>query len=79
MWQALHEIVEYSKTEETAENVEERRRVMKLLNEPLVAFMKRKSGLCVEYAIYERGNHEYPRPRVYNHRLEPTFPGRIQG
>jgi len=32
MWQVLQEIVEYSMTEETAENVEERRRVMELLN-----------------------------------------------
>lgn len=32
MWQALQEIVEYSKSEEAAENAEERRRVMELLN-----------------------------------------------
>ena len=32
MWQALQEIVEYSKSEEAAKNAEERRRVMELLN-----------------------------------------------
>jgi len=32
MWQALQEIVEYSKTEEAAKNAEERRQVMELLN-----------------------------------------------
>ncbi len=32
MWQALHEIVEYSKTEEAAKNADERRQVMELLN-----------------------------------------------
>lgn len=32
MWQALQEIVEYSKTEEAAKNAEERQRVMELLN-----------------------------------------------
>lgn len=32
MWQALQEIVEYSKSEDAARNAEERRRVMELLN-----------------------------------------------
>jgi hypothetical protein len=32
MWQALQEIVEYSKSEEAAKKAEERRRVMELLN-----------------------------------------------
>ena len=32
MWQALQEIVEYSKSEEAAKNAEERRQVMELLN-----------------------------------------------
>jgi hypothetical protein len=32
IWQALQEIVEYSKTEEAAKNAAERRRVMELLN-----------------------------------------------
>jgi hypothetical protein len=32
MWQALQEVVEYSKSEEAAKNAEERLRVMKLLN-----------------------------------------------
>jgi len=32
MWQALQEIVEYSKSEEAAKNAEERRKVMELLN-----------------------------------------------
>ena len=32
MWQALQEIVEYSKSEDAAKNAEERRRVMELLN-----------------------------------------------
>jgi hypothetical protein len=32
IWQALQEIVEYSKTEEAAKNAAERRRVMDLLN-----------------------------------------------
>jgi len=32
MWQALQEIVEYSKSEEAAKHAEERRRVMELLN-----------------------------------------------
>jgi hypothetical protein len=32
MWQALQEVVEYSKSEEAAKNAEERRRVMELLN-----------------------------------------------
>jgi len=32
MWQALQEIVEYSKSEEAARNAEERRQVMDLLN-----------------------------------------------
>jgi hypothetical protein len=32
MWQALQEIVEYSKSEEAARNAEERRHVMELLN-----------------------------------------------
>jgi len=32
MWQALQEIVEYSKSEEAAKNAEKRRQVMELLN-----------------------------------------------
>ena len=32
MWQALQEIVEYSKSEEAAKKAEERRKVMELLN-----------------------------------------------
>ena len=32
MWQALQEVVDYSKSEEAAKNAEERRRVMELLN-----------------------------------------------
>jgi hypothetical protein len=32
MWQALEEVVEYSKSEEAAKKAEERRRVMELLN-----------------------------------------------
>jgi hypothetical protein len=32
MWEALQEIVEYSKSEEAAKNAEERRQVMELLN-----------------------------------------------
>jgi hypothetical protein len=32
MWQALQEVVEYSKSEEAAKNAEERLRVMELLN-----------------------------------------------
>ena len=32
MWQALQEVVEYSKSEEAAKRAEERRRVMELLN-----------------------------------------------
>jgi len=59
--------------------MEERRRVVKLLNQLLFAFAKRKSTLSVEYAIYERGNYEHSGRRVYNHRLEPTFSGRVQG
>jgi hypothetical protein len=37
MWQALQEIVEYSKTEEAAKKAEERRQVMELLNHAVKA------------------------------------------
>lgn len=37
MWQALQEIVEYSKSEEAAKNAEERRRVLELLNHAVKA------------------------------------------
>jgi len=37
MWEALEEIVEYSKSEEAAKNAEERRRVLELLNHAVKA------------------------------------------
>lgn len=37
MWQALEEIVEYSKSEEAAQNAEERLRVLELLNHAVKA------------------------------------------
>jgi hypothetical protein len=37
MWEALEEIVEYSKSEEAAKNAEERRRILELLNHAVKA------------------------------------------
>ena len=51
MWQALQEIVEYSKSEDAAKNAEERRRVMELLNHAVkaeVAVLHEQDAFYVE-------------------------------
>jgi len=56
MWQAPQEIVEYSKTEETAKNAEERRRVMELLNHAVraeLAVLHEQDAFYVEAIMEE--------------------------
>ena len=56
MWQALQEIVEYSKSEEAAKNAEERRRVMELLNHAVraeLAVLHEQDAFYVEDLIEE--------------------------
>jgi hypothetical protein len=56
MWQALQEVVEYSKSEEAAKNAEERLRVMKLLNHAVraeLAVLHEQDAAYVEDLIKE--------------------------
>lgn len=56
MWQALQEIVEYSKSEEAAKNAEERRRVMELLNHAVraeLAVLHEQDNFYIEDLIEE--------------------------
>jgi hypothetical protein len=56
MWQALQQIVEYSKSEEAAKNAEERRRVMELLNHAVraeLAVLHEQDNFYVEDFIEE--------------------------
>jgi aromatic ring hydroxylase len=56
MWQALQEIVEYSRSEEAAKNAEERLRVMKLLNHAVraeLAVLHEQDAAYVEDLIKE--------------------------
>jgi hypothetical protein len=56
MWQALQEIVEYSKSEEAAKKAEERRRVMELLNHAVraeLAVLHEQDAAYVEDLIKE--------------------------
>jgi len=56
MWQALQEIVEYSKSEKAAKNAEERRRVMELLNHAVraeLAVLHEQDNFYVEDLIEE--------------------------
>ena len=56
MWQALQEIVEYSKSEKAAKNAEERRRVMELLNHAVraeLAVLHEQDNFYVEDFIEE--------------------------
>jgi hypothetical protein len=67
MWQALQEIVEYSKSEEAAKNAEERRRVMELLNHAVraeLAVLHEQDAFYVEDLIEELEN----RAREYEKR-----------
>ncbi len=54
MWQALQEIVEYSKSEEAAKKAEERRRVMELLNHAVraeLAVLHEQDAFYVEHLV----------------------------
>ena len=56
MWQALQEVVEYSKSEKAAKNAEERLRVMKLLNHAVraeLAVLHEQDAAYVEDLIEE--------------------------
>jgi len=56
MWQALQEIVEYSKSEKAAKNAEERRLVMELLNHAVraeLAVLHEQDNFYVEDLIEE--------------------------
>ena len=56
MWQALQEIVEYSKSEEAAKKAEERRQVMELLNHAVraeLAVLHEQDAFYVEHLVNE--------------------------
>jgi len=56
MWQALQEVVEYSKSEEAAKKAEERRRVMELLNHAVraeLAVLHEQDAAYIEDLIEE--------------------------
>ena len=56
MWQALQEIVEYSKSEEAAKKAEERRQVMELLNHAVraeLAVLHEQDAFHVEHLVNE--------------------------
>jgi hypothetical protein len=56
IWQALQEIVEYSKSEEAAKNAEERRRVMELLNHAVraeLAVLHEQDAAYVDDLLHE--------------------------
>jgi len=70
MWQALQEIVEYSKSEEAAKNAEERLRVMKLLNHAVraeLAVLHEQDAFHVEDLIEQLENQmqEYEKKESY--------------
>jgi len=69
MWQALQEIVEYSKSEEAAKKAEERRRVMELLNRAVraeLAVLHEQDAAYVEDLIKElkKGMEEIEKARA---------------
>jgi hypothetical protein len=69
MWQALQEVVEYSKSEEAAKKAEERRRVMELLNRAVraeLAVLHEQDAAYVEDLIKElkKGMEEIEKARA---------------
>jgi hypothetical protein len=69
MWQALEEVVEYSKSEEAAKKAEERRRVMELLNHAVraeLAVLHEQDAAYVEDLIKElkKGMEEIEKARA---------------